>query len=173
MNRSALVVLVLSSLLGVCAAAEELRELEYSEDTNLAAEVHVARHPAEQTLAIYLSIDNRFKNTIECGGSCWPAIEQDGQIVNLLLRFGNLRVFPAEAYSYPLVHLVGSLISLPPGYVFVAQEYPPLKVSCRGWSYLQYLHPQFCRQKEIETCSADKVTYPYMVGEYWLGLCEC
>ncbi len=173
MNRLSWTVSVLSALLGVRAAGEELRELKYNENTTLAAEVHVARQPDEALLAAYLSIDNRFKNTIECGGQLLAAIEKDGKIVNLLLRFGNLRVFPSEAFSYPLVHLVGSRIELPSGYVFVAQEYPPLKVSCRGWSYLQYLHPQFCQQNEVETCSGDKVSYPYMIDEYWLGLCRC
>ena len=173
MNRLSLVALVLSALLGVRAAGEELRGLKYNEYTTLDAEVHVARQLDEAQLAVYLSIDNRFKNTIVCGGQLLVAIEKDGKIVNLLLYFGSLRVFPSKAFSYPLVHLVGSRLELPPGYVFVAQEYPTIKVSCGGWSYLEYLHPKFCQQNEVATCNGDKVSYPYMIDAYWLGLCRC
>ncbi len=166
-------VLVLAVIRPEHAAGEELRELKYNEDTTLAATVHVARQPDGEQLAVYLAIDNRYKNTIECGGQLLTAIAKDGKTVNLLVRFGNLRVLPSGAFSYALVYLVADRPELPSGYVFVAQEYPSIKVSCRGWSYLQYLPAQFCWQHKLERCSADKVSYPYMIDEYWLGLCQC
>ena len=165
--------LLLAALLCGRAVGEELRELKYHEDATLTAKVHVARQLDGGQLAVYLAIDNRYKNTIECGGQLLTAITKDDEKVNLLVRFGNLRIFPSGAFSHPLVYLVADRLELPSGYVYAAQDYPLIKVSCRGWSYLQYLHPRFCQQNKLEMCNGDKVSYPYMIDEYWLGSCPC
>lgn len=165
--------LLLVVLLYDRAAGEELRELKYHEDATLTATVHVARQPGEEQLAAYLAIDNRYKNTIECGGQLLTAITKDDKTVNLLVRFGNLRIFPSGAFPYPLVYLVADRFELPPGYVYVAQDYPAIKVSCRGWSNLQHLPWKFCQQYRLEKCSGDKVSYPYVIDAYWLGSCQC
>ena len=158
------------------AVGEELSELAYHESVTLVAKMHVARQHDEQQLGVYLGIDNKFKNTIECGGQLLAEVERDGKVINLLVRFGNLRVLPTGAFPYPLVYQVGGRMELPPGYVFVVREYPDIKVSCRGWSYQQYLHPEFCQQQRtvhVEMCSGDKVSYPYERDNFWLGLCQC
>ena len=174
MNRFWLGVLLL--LGSKTAVGEELSELAYHEDATLAAKVHVAQQPDEQQLSVYLGIDNQFKNTIECGGQLLAEVEKDGRVINLLVRFGNLRVLPTRAFPYPLVHQVGGKMELPPGHVFVVREYPEIKVSCRGWDYHQYLHPEFCQQQRtlhVEMCSGDKVSYAYRRDNFWLGLCQC
>ena len=165
--------LVLATTLPGRVVSEELRGLKYNEDATLTATVHVARQPNKEQLAVYLAIDNRYQNTIECGGQLLTAIAKGDETINLLIRFGNLRIFPSGAFSYPLVHLVADYLELPPGYDFVPQEYPIIKVSCRGWSYLQYLPLQFCQKSNLEMCNSDKVSYPYMIKKYWLGSCQC
>lgn len=165
--------LVFAATLYDRAVGEELRELKYHEDATLTATVHVARQPDGEQLAVYLAIDNRYKNTIECGGQLLTAVAKDDKTVNLLVHFGNLRVFPTGAFSYPLVYLAADRLELPPGYVYVVQDYPAIKVSCRGWSNLQHLPWKFCQRYQLEKCSGDKVSYPYMIDAYWLGLCQC
>ena len=167
--------LLLSILLGQTAATK-LEKLAYEEDATLQAQLHVALQPDSEQHALYLAIHNRFSNTIECGGQFLAVIEKDGEVVNLLLRFANLRVLPAAAFPYVTVHLVASSIDLPSGYTFVLKEYQPLKAHCRGWDHLQVLHPVFCQSYDTartQSCSADKVFYQYMIDEYWIGACLC
>lgn len=165
--------LVLAATLCGRAVGEKSNELDSHEYDNLEATVHVARQAKDKQLAVYLAIDNHYQHTIECGGQLLTAIAKDSKTVNLLVRFGNLQVFPSGAFSYPLVYLVADQLALPEGYVFVAQDYPTIKANCRSWSYTQYLHPRFCRQSAVEMCSGDKVSYSYMIDEYWIGSCQC
>ena len=175
MNRLSLwLSLVLAAALYDRAVAVEVPQIGYHEDTILAATVHVIRQPGGEQLAVYVAIDNQHIGTITCGGQLLTAIaKDDNKIVNLLVRFDNLRVFPSGAFSYPLVHLVADRLQLPSGYDYVAQEYPTIKVACRGWPSLQYLPQEFCHLSNLEMCSIDKVMYSYMIENYWLGACLC
>lgn len=155
----------------------ELRELPYPQAAVLDAKAHVAVHQDTQLRGVYLAIHNHFRNTVTCGGQFLALVEKDGEEANLLLRFVSLQVLPTAAFPYQLVHLISDGNELPAGYVFVAKEYPVVEISCRGAdTFEEMLPPELCQkgtQHREDLCQANKVRYPYTIGEFRLGSCAC
>ncbi len=171
---SSWVSLVLAALVCGSVAGEEGQRIKYDEIVTLTAAVHVARQPNnDERLAVYFAIDNQYQVTLECGGQALVDIVKDDETTNVLVRSESLRVFPSKAFSYQLVHLVADHLKLPSGYDFVPQEYPSVEVICGVWNSLQYLPLEFCQKSNLEICNPDKISYFYLVKDYWLGSCRC
>lgn len=169
-----LFLLILSAL--QIPATAGTNDLAYEQRAILEAKVHVAREDDAAQLGIWLEVKNNYTSTISCSGQFLAIIEKDGIIGNKLLTFTNLEIFPNLAFPYRLVHPIGLTRDLAEGYVFATERYKTISVTCRGWDFLQPLHPKFCQQnKEVHDiiCAGDTIRYPFLIAEFWIGSCQC
>lgn len=167
-------------LLTICSqrifAGSGANDLAYEERAILGAEVHIAREGNAAQLGVWLEIRNNYASTISCSGQFLAIIEKDGIIDTQLLTYTNLEVFPDLAFPYRIVHPIGRARDLADGYTFAAERYKTINVTCRGWDFLQPLHPKFCQQnKQVHDiiCAGDTVRYPFLIAEFWIGSCQC